>query len=73
MNVNEDNNDTILLTANSFGIVFEGNRTQFRDVFFGNADNDEILDFSLKEKWNCTITHKENGIAYVMCLTFPTE
>lgn len=47
--------DTILVDN---GEVFEGSRAQFRDCFFDNASNEEIIDWCNANLWSLTINDK---------------
>lgn len=40
------------------GDMFEGTRAQFRDCFFDNASNEEIIDWCNQNKWSLTINGK---------------
>ena len=45
------------------GDLFDGTREQFRDCFFSNADNNQIIDWCIVNKYTLAI----NGIILVAC------
>ncbi len=50
--------DTDIILVDN-GDIFEGSRAQFRDCFFDNASNEEIIDWCNASLWSLTINGKK--------------
>jgi hypothetical protein len=54
----ENESDIIILDD---GLTFEGTRSDFRNCFFDNAQNDVIIEYCKKENIKLEIVSKNNG------------